>query len=357
LRVGSTADIADLSLQVAQFARSASKAVGATPPEQRQAARRLFAPTEPTRAADAFALLRAEPPPVPTPAPASPSIPTPSPSPTPLEEGLDDEDIEEDALDEAVENVESAKPTPQRWILGVRRRHADRTTSSSAWYASARPHGGRAIVDIRLGATTSDVHRSATSLGALDADGATTALFWVEGPRKGVAPSGEVAIGYAPSAWFDVTATVGLELARDVVGVGVMADGEAPPAVSVVPTTVPRPRIGARLRVWPAPTGLAKPYVEVGADVSFVADWRFTTPGAEGFARPPGGLLPWLVAGGGLSLDPTPRAGVLFGVAAAIPLGGLSLTRTAGELVGPPPPLPISAGWALRPTLGVQLRF
>jgi hypothetical protein len=363
MRVGDAADVADLALQVAQFARSASKVIGATPPEQRQAARRILAPVEPVRAADAFALLRPAGPPSP---PATLEAEPPDVAAVPLaptsiaaeaDEALDDADVEEDAEAEVVENTETVRPTPQRWLAGVRERHKARTTSSAAWYAAARPHGGRAIVEVRLGATTSDVNRSATSLGALDAEGEATQLYWVEGPRKGVAPGAELAVGYAPSAWFDATLVVGVEVARDVVGVGVMQDGEEAPSVNTVPTTVPRARLGGRLRVWPAPTGLAKPFLEVGADAAFVADWRFTTPGAEAFARPPGGVVPWVIGGGGVALDPTSRVGVLLGVTAAIPLGPLTLTRTAGELVGPPPQLPIAAGWALRPSLGVQLRF
>jgi hypothetical protein len=338
---------ARLALQIALFALDTLHEVGPASPGMVQAARHMVAaPTSST--------------------PADPPIrPTPSVDPVWDETLEDDEDptsataIAED--EEEAEPIREEEP-PSRYLVGLRRAYEARDDEAMAWYQRKAPHAGRFVLEVRGGIGHADVNRLAVSLlGPADQD--PRQATWYEGPRKGVGGRVDLFVGYAPTSWFDLGVIAGLWIAKDQITVGYQSDNASPTTSPAVLFTAPRASIQPRTRFWLVQTGIAKPYLGVGVDLTFVGSWRFTpeasSPGGpvEPFQHPSAGLVVSPVGSLGLSIDVDPHVGIVLDGSFLYRTGPLSRNRQAGTLVGTPPALESPAGFTIAPTLGLQFRL
>lgn len=283
------------------------------------------------------------------------------------DEALDDEPVPIDeqapparpatsgpTLDRAVAVVDGG--LAPRLVMGVRRPYEARTGTSAAWYRKAAPHAGRFLLQLRGGLSHSDGGRGVVSLLARDGDEVTGAA-WEEGPVKGVTPRVEGFVGFAPSAVVDVGVVIGVHIARDVVALGYMRDGQDADLGTPETFTSLRVALQPRVRFFPVVVGPVKPYLVVAGEAEFVPTWRFDVTDAQPFPRPPGGTLGGLGGGVGLSFDPHPRVGIVLEALYLHHLGPLARVRTNGVVVGNAPAPPLGSGFAIVPMAGVEVRL
>lgn len=345
-----------IALQIAMFALDVVNEVGPSSPGVVQAARTLVGSARPT------------------PQPGSseikvygsmenPALP-PEEEPEDLladdpEEDLSDPDsIEED---EPIPTGPKEEELPNRLLSGVRRAYDDREDPAAAWYKKRSPHAGRFLIELRGGFGHSDLNRQAYSLADLDAADEIEALYWTEGPIQTIGGRVDGFIGYAPATMLDFGVVVGVDIASDIVVLGIMEEGQDAEFGEPEKFTVARPVVQPRLRLWPVQLGPVKPYIAVGMEFKFVGDWTFDVEGGQPLARPPGGVVYSVVGGLGLSFDPHPRVGILLGADLQYHLGKLAKTREVStDPEGPsgnPFPTSVGAGFTILPGLGVQIRL
>lgn len=350
-----------LALQITMFAIDTAEDLGPAPPALVESARHLVA-TEPevvTRIEGPKVedLLAEEPEEVEPlvfdePEPTDPEGP---------ELEVPDEIFEEEERGEvgSLEWQDEDGQIPRRFYLGSERSYKEHRGRGDGWLKKKRPHAGRVLFEVRGGVGLGDLTRSTTVLGEPSSvEGQLASTFFQEAPQFGVVGRVEGYVGYAPVTMIDVGLLVGVNIASDDVTVGYMGTDEEPDLGSTEQLTVPRVYLQPRLRAYLVPLGIAKPYLLVGGEILFVPDWAFDITTNEPFPRPAGGITGGAVGGGGLSIDPDPRMGLLLEVTGTRYFGGLSGPRFEGELIGTAPPgLDGVRRWAVGISLGLQFRL
>jgi hypothetical protein len=260
---------------------------------------------------------------------------------------------------------------------GVRMRHVAGAQASLAksdldpreWLYKATPHGGRFVIEARVGLGLGDVDRQADVRVEMEGNAQTPNAYYLESPRNGSSVRGGVFLGYAPVAFFDFGAMVGLQYGKRYFTTGIRQledDSVAVAPVQEVPAA--QVVIQPRVRAYVVPTGIAKPYVVLGADIRFFDDYEVVQPDNVQYPEPIGGIVPGFVGGGGLMIDPSPLVGVFAEGAYIRHFGGRAIAgqQVYGDWAAQPtgdwaaavvPPLPKSGSSTISLVVGVQFRL
>lgn len=198
-----------------------------------------------------------------------------------------------------------------RHLEGVRQHFLDRDLDIRDWNYQYTPHAGRVIIEVRGAFGIGDTDRLAfvhtyqpPGRSSVDDD----QHWFLEGPAQGQRLRGELYIGYAPSAWVDVGAVLGLQYGERTFDSGWYTDDDADSAVSTVQAL--QFHLQPRVRLYPIRTGPFKPYLFAGLDLRFFDRWRLRNP-PEGvsYVLPPGGIAVGPAGGLGILIDPSPIVG------------------------------------------------
>lgn len=237
----------------------------------------------------------------PKPPPPDPQ-PDPDPRPTPIED-LDLTTAE--GLAQALDGTNYAK----RHLVGVRDNFVESGLDVRAWAARRTPHAGRTIIEVRGGVGIGDVDRLA-QVRTTVAGGEQTQWFR-EGPTSATRVRGGLFVGYAPTAWIDVGALMGLQYGERELDSG-WSDDAGGGETSLDSVEAVQFYLQPRLRFYPVRMGPVKPYVAAGADLRFFDQWRIKPVDGVEYGEPPGGMVPGALVAGGLLIDPSPIVGFFF---------------------------------------------
>lgn len=207
-------------------------------------------------------------------------------------------------IEQALEDAELM----DRHLEGVRQHFLDSELDIRDWLYRNTPHAGRTIIEVRGGYGFGDTDRVAYVRTALN--GEQQDRWFQEGPAPGQRVRGELFIGYAPSAWVDIGALLGLQYGERTLSSGWVDEGGAdspPPETDVVQAV--QFHLQPRVRLYPVRTGPVKPYLFGGVDLRFFDQWRIRQPDNIGYASPPGGFAVGPAGGLGLLVDPSPIVG------------------------------------------------
>ncbi len=230
-------------------------------------------------------------------------------------EDLDDTTISErgTAVRDLYKLPEGVQP---RHLVGAKKSYEASGLDARDWIFRETPHGGRVVVDIRVGLGMGDVDREADT--RVELRGATTTSQWYqEGPTNSRRVQGGLFIGYAPSAYFDFGALVSLQYSGRTITTGYAKIDEAGELVdsAVSPegkTEAVSLDFTPRARLYVVPTGPAKPFLYAGPDFVYFSRYHIEQPATFEYENPPGGWIPGVSGGGGLMIDPSPLFGIYF---------------------------------------------
>jgi hypothetical protein len=246
------------------------------------------------------------PPPDPGPAnppPRDPNPPPPDPPPPdPTATGPLAPLSEEARLEAALADTEYTV----RHLVGVREVFLASELDIRDWAYKQTPHAGRAIIEIRGGIGLGDVDRIAHVRTTVV--GGEQNKWFQEGPSRGQRVRGELFAGYAPSAWVDLGALVGLQYGQRTLDSG-WTDDEGNGSQSADSVQAVQFDLQPRVRVYPVRLGPVKPWLFVGAHLRFFDRWRIRQVGDVEYGQPPGGLVAGPVGGVGMLFDPSPIVG------------------------------------------------
>jgi len=198
-----------------------------------------------------------------------------------------------------------------RHILGAEGNLRNSGMDPRDWLYKATPHGGRLVVEPRIGLGIGDVDRQADVRVEIT-DGAKTGEWYQEGPVAARRIRGGLFVGYAPVAYFDFGAMVGLQYGKRYFttgyfrAVGANTDEAASELLSVDAIQF---IVQPRARAYIVPTGPAKPFLFIGGDIRMFDNYQIAQPPDVTYPVPVGGVVPGFVAGGGLLIDPSPIVG------------------------------------------------
>ncbi len=195
----------------------------------------------------------------------------------------------------------------ERHLVGVRQHFLDSGLDVRDWLYQQTPHAGRTIIEVRGGFGIGDTDRIAYVRTFVDPDG-TQRQWFQEGPTDGQRVRGELFVGYAPSAWVDVGAVLGLQYGERTLDSG-WSDGAGGGRQSTDTVQAVQFHLQPRARLYPVRTGPFKPFLFAGVDLRFFDMWRIRPVENITYAQPPGGLAAGPAAGGGLLIDPSPLVG------------------------------------------------
>lgn len=256
-----------------------------------------------------------------------------------------------------------------RHVAGVEQSLAKSELDPREWLYKATPHGGRFVVEARIGLGMGDVDRQADVRVEMEGNDQTPNAYYLESPVAGSSVRGGVFIGYAPMAFFDIGAVLGLQYGKRYFTTGIrqlqddtvtVADVQEVPAAQIV--------VQPRARAYVIPTGIVKPFVFAGADIRIFDDYKVVQPVNVEYPVPIGGSVPGFIGGAGLMVDPSPIVG-FFGEFGYIRHFGARATAgqkaygpwamdPAGEWVGSVvPPIPQSNSSTLSIVFGAQFRL
>ena len=243
-----------------------------------------------------------------------------------------------------------------RHLLGVEQHFIDSGLDIRDWNAKATPHAGRVIIEVRGGLGIGDVDRLANVRTTVTGD--EQVRWFQEQPTEGERVRGELFVGYAPSAWFDVGLLLGLQYGSRTLNSG-WSDDLGNGASSEDSVQAVQFDLQPRIRLYPLRTGVAKPYVFAGASLLVFDRWRISPVENIVYEEPPGGLVPGPVGGLGLLVDPSPVVGLFIEGAFTLHTGIRSKAAQNSMDQRPPdaPDAQDSAGRTIVVSGGVQFRL
>jgi hypothetical protein len=255
-----------------------------------------------------------------------------------------------------VERALADTPFAARHLVGVRDRFTASELDIRDWVYKTTPHAGRVIVEVRGGLGIGDVDRLA-NVRTTVAGGEQTRWFQ-EQPTSGQRVRGELFVGYAPSAWFDIGVLLGLQYGSRTLNSG-WSDDAGNGASSEDTVQAAQLDLEPRVRLYPVRTGPVKPYLFGGVDLRFFDAWRISQVENIVYAEPPGGMVPGPVGGLGLLVDPSPIVGVFVEGAFTLHTGIRSKAAQNDSESRPAdaPDALDSAGYTVAVSGGVQFRL
>ncbi len=291
--------------------------------------------------------------PVPTPDVPGPAPATPKPPPARDYATLT---FEERLADTGVE---------PRHILGSKRHFMKSNLDPRDWLFKSRSHAGRVVIDVRGGYSFGDSDRAADVRVVLDEEGGNASEWLQEGPRPGNRVRAGLFVGYAPTTWMDFGVLLGLQYSQKYLTTGWRAEGgPARPSNEADPVAALMIDLQARVRFYPAPVGVAKPFLLVGGDLRIFDAFHIIDPAHPfvpstrlDYPDPPGGLIPGVTGGGGLLIDPGTVVGFFVEGTYTHHLG---LRAGPAELGAKPSDAPTPAeptGYTIGVVGGVQFRI
>jgi hypothetical protein len=242
-------------------------------------------------------------------------------------------------------------------VAGAKAAFLETSKAPLEWFEEMVPHAGRLVVEVRAGMGIGDVDRVADVRLALDADAVELAEWYQESPAYNRRVRGAIYAGYAPATWVDLGAVIGLQYGERTLSTAFTQEGDdgAPPRSDSVQAVQGFVQPVARFYV--APLGIAKPYLAVGGDVRFFDRWKITDPPGVDYPTIPGGVVPGVVGGGGLVIDPGPIVGFFGDVGYTRHFGVRSAAAQKGDRPDDAPAPPGVRHWTLGVTGGVQFRL
>jgi hypothetical protein len=207
----------------------------------------------------------------------------------------------------------------ERHLVGVRDHFLNSGLDIRDWAYRATPHAGRTIIEVRGAYGFGDTDRVAYVRTSVGADG-EQAQWFQEGPAEGQRVRGELFVGYAPSAWVDVGALLGLQYGERTLD-SAWSDTQGGGRRSTDTVQAVQFHLQPRVRLYPVRTGPFKPYIFAGVDLRFFDQWRIREVNNIRYAQPPGGMAAGPVGGGGLLIDPSPLVGFFAEASYAVHYG------------------------------------
>lgn len=272
----------ELGREIADLIQELAQVMGPADGSQLVAAARLIAQAE---AADEA------PPEPPKPARERPVKPEPLSPQARIEQALDETDFTE------------------RHLVGVRDHFLDSGLDIRDWIYEYTPHAGRTIIEVRAGYGIGDTDRIAYV--RTEVDGGDQRRWFREGPTQGERVRGELFVGYAPSAWVDVGALLGLQYGERVLDSAWTAPGEDG-GQGLDRVQAVQFHLQPRVRLYPVRTGPFKPYIFGGVDLRFFDQWRIRPVEQIEYSQPPGGFAAGPSGGLGFLVDPSPLVGLFL---------------------------------------------
>lgn len=217
-----------------------------------------------------------------------------------------------------MERALSEGPYQEKHLVGVRQQALESDLDLRDWMFRRTPHGGRTIVEVRGGIGVGDTDRIAYVRTTVTGDGQEQ--WFREGPRPGQGVRGELFIGYAPSAWFDLGAILGLQYGERVLDSG-WVDGRGDTGGSIDSAQAVQFDLEPRVRLYPVRMGTLKPYLSAGVQLRFFDQWRIAEVEDIAYAQPPAGMVLGPVGAVGLMVDPSPMVGFFVEGAGALHQG------------------------------------
>jgi len=287
--------------------------------------------------------------PAPAPAPAPAATPKPAPAPAPR-------DFSGMSFEERLADTEVAP----RHIVGSKHNFMKSNGDPRDWVFKSRSHAGRVIIDVRGGYGFGDIDRSADVRVVVDADGNNTSEWLQEGPVQSQRVRAGMFVGYAPLTWMDAGILVGMQYSQKQLSTGWRRQGD-PTGREGQANPVPAVTIdlGARVRLYPVPVGIVKPYLLVGGDARFFDAFHIidpTNPPVD-YPDPPGGVVPGVTGGGGLMFDAGPIVGFYAEGSYTYHFGLRSSPAELGTKPPDAPPPPASIHYTVGVVGGVQFRI
>lgn len=206
-------------------------------------------------------------------------------------------------VDQALDETDFAA----RHLVGVKQHFVDSELDIRDWAVRATPHAGRVIIEVRGGIGIGDVDRLATVHTTVTGD--SQVRWFQEQPTEGQRVRGELLVGYAPSAWFDVGLLLGLQYGSRTLKSG-WSDDAGGGAQSEDTVQAALLDLQPRARLYPVRTGPVKPYLVAGLSLLVFDKWRISPVENIVYEEPPGGVVPGAVGGLGLLVDPSPVVGL-----------------------------------------------
>jgi hypothetical protein len=247
------------------------------------------------------------------------------------------------------------KEGPRRHALGSLGQLDASGLSLDEWVAETRSHAGRLVLELGGGIGVGDVSRSADLHVDVD-DTLTVSTAWFqEGPASGAGGRLSLSVGYAPLTWFEPALGIGLQLGRRDVETSWSLEGEV--------QEVGRAEGGAvqllltpRARFYVPPTGIAKPFVEVGAELRFFDGYDIAST-TFAYLEPPGGVVVGPQGGVGWLVDPVRAVGFLIEGTFTWHTGLRAGPAEDGRLAVPRPTVPESGGFTVGLGGAIQVRI
>lgn len=247
-----------------------------------------------------------------------------------------------------------------RHIVGVKKSFETTELTPLAWLYSKTPHSGRLIVEIRGGLGIGDTDRHADLRVALENtdDGLVQVADWYqEGPQVNRRLRGELYVGYAPTAALDIGAQLGLQYGHRSVSTGFTIDGEQNVQPQSDEVQAVQFAIKPIVRVYPVAIGIAKPFLYAGADLRIFDNYKIEPAENLVFPEPIGGLIPGVIGGGGIMIDPGPIVGFFLEGSYTRHFGVRAGPAGQGTPIGNTPTAPDGDHQTIGVTAGVQFRL
>lgn len=248
-----------------------------------------------------------------------------------------------------------------RHLVGARKNYEKSGLDARDWLFKETPHGGRVVVDIRIGLGLGDIDRQADSRVELRGN-TTTSEWYQDGPDQARRVKGGLVLGYAPSAWCDVGVGLGLQYSGRTIttgyakidDLGALKDSEVSPPGDTQAVSF---ELEPRFRLFVVPTGPAKPFLYAGPSFRYFSAYHIEQPPAFEYPNPPGGWVPGAGGGGGLMVDPSPLLGIYFEGGYTQHFGARAAPVQAGTWTYAKPVMPVPTNGTATVLGGVQFRL
>jgi hypothetical protein len=245
---------------------------------------------------------------------------------------------------------------------GAYRRYEASGLSRADWLRKARVRAGHGFLELSGGYALGDVDRGygvrlrieEQGDGAFQTIGSST---W-EGPGAGGAPSFGFALGYAPAWFLDTSVSVAVVYGAKHLNTGWECLDACDPASSEYthdPVRAVQAVIEPRLRIYPVPTGVVKPYALLAFSVMLHDGFQVPDPEFVDYPDSPAGASLGPTAGLGLAFDPISRLSLFLEVPGTLLLtparveGDRDVTLQPGSLE--------SDGYLIRVVGGIGVRL
>lgn len=288
--------------------------------------------------------------PIVDPVPPSPTGPVADPvRPPPPAPALDYENA-------PIEDLLEGSVLAPRHLVGLQWHFRKAEQDPRTWYRRNMPHAGRVIVELRGGLGIGDVDRHADVRVAVAFDGQNGSEWLQEGPVPGQGVRGGLFFGYAPTAWVDLGAGVGLQYGKKGLTTG-YSTTEGTTSTGDDDVTALQLYINPRVRFYPLPFGPVKPFIGGGAEFRMFDPYDIIDPEGIDYPNPPGGGYGGPQAFGGLLIDAGPVVGLFAEAAYSVHLGNRAAAAKLGTTPDDAPPAPEGQGSTLNLIGGLQFRI